>query len=69
VVTPGKRKCRKKEGIAEIKAGRQQPPFLYTRAGHGRDFVRARAKINKDTDEPTFRSLHAARLHNKLVSF
>jgi hypothetical protein len=58
-----KKKVWEKEGIAEIKAGRQQPPFLYTRAGHGRDFVRARAKINKDTDEPTFRSPHAAWLH------
>ena len=63
----GKKKVWEKEDIAETKA-RRQPPFLYIRAGRGRDFVRARTKINKETGEPTFRSPHAARLHNKLVS-
>jgi hypothetical protein len=51
----GKRKVWAKEDKGACKAGRDKP-FWYLENGHTKDFVRARATIDKQTWQPVFNS-------------
>lgn len=63
----GKEKVWEKEDLAEVNAGRQKP-FSYISRGRGRNFVRARAKISKETGQPIFSNPLVEELHDTLVS-
>ena len=56
-----------KEDREQEAAGRQAP-FEYLKEGVGKDFVRARAKIDKTTGQPKFNSKGADIIHQLLVS-
>ena len=63
----GKRRMCEKEDKDAVNAGKPIP-FSYLEAGCAKDFVRARAKLDKVTWEPVFKSPVIGEIHDKLVS-